>query len=65
MNTVQERNMHNAAVNAAAITRASIKARLGDAQALRWLLDQRNAGNPAAARAIEDLERAAAKASLN
>jgi hypothetical protein len=65
MNTLQERTMTNAGVNCAAVTRAAAKARLGDQQALRWLLDQRTAGNLAAARAVEDLERAAAKAGLN
>lgn len=57
--------MPNAAVNAAAVTRAAMKARFGDEVALRWLLDQRNAGNLAAGRAIEDIERMANKVSLN
>jgi hypothetical protein len=66
MNTLQERpTMTNSAVNCVAVTRAAAKARFGDQQALRWLLDQRTAGNQYAARAIEEIERAAAKAGLN
>ncbi len=57
--------MINSSVNCAAVPRAAAKARIGDQQALRWLLDQRSAGNAAAARALEEIERAAAKATLN
>jgi hypothetical protein len=43
--------------NPAAVTRAYFKARTGDQDALRWLMDQHRAGNSAATKAISDLER--------
>ena len=47
----------NNPVNGIAVIRAFAKARVGDAQALRWLIEQSKAGNVAAVRAIEDYQR--------
>ena len=55
MINTQERN--TLAVNPVAVTRAYAKARMGDMTALRWLIEQHQAGNVAATRAIQDLDR--------
>jgi hypothetical protein len=48
------RMMGNSAV---AVPRAFAKARMGDETALRWLIEQHQAGNTAATKALTDLER--------
>jgi hypothetical protein len=58
MNNLMERPNHSIAANGMAVSRAIAKARVGDAQALRWLNDQRAEGNHLAARALEDFQRA-------
>jgi len=59
MNNLMEKPTANAtsATMGMAVSRALAKARVGDAQALRWLLDQRTAGNFAAGRAVEEFQR--------
>ncbi len=57
MNNLMERSNHTIAANGIAVSRAVAKARVGDAQALRWLNDQRTAGNHLAARALDEYQR--------
>lgn len=57
MNNLMERSKAPNVVNSVAVTRALAKARLGDEQALRWLVDQRTAGNPVAAKALDEYRR--------
>jgi hypothetical protein len=57
MNTQMERSTITTAVNGMAVTRALAKARVGDAEALRWLIEQSKAGNVSAIRAIEEFQR--------
>jgi|GEM_PF-2843803 len=58
MNNLMERPTTTNAVNGMAVCRALAKARVGDAIALKWLMDQSAAGNNAAARAVEEFTRA-------
>lgn len=57
MNTLKERSNVHPQSNGIAVVRALAKARVGDEQALRWLMDQSKLGNLAALKALEDYER--------
>jgi len=63
MNQLIERTKTPNTMNSMAVTRALAKARLGDEQALRWLVDQRAAGSVVAARALDDYRRTSFKLS--
>jgi len=54
------RNINNTA-NCVAVTRALMKARSGDREALRWLMEQRTAGNAGAKRALDQYNAATAR----
>lgn len=63
MNTLLEQPKTGpSVVNSMAVTRALAKARLGDQEALRWLVEQRSAGSAVAARALDDYRRTQFKA---
>lgn len=62
MNNLMERSKANNPVNCMAVTRALAKARLGDQEALRWLVEQRSTGNQAASRALDEYRRTHFKA---
>lgn len=60
---IQERtNSRMMSSNPVAVTRAFAKARMGDETALRWLIEQHQAGNSSASKALADLERLLPKA---
>lgn len=59
MNQTLNRSSVNPAI---AATRALAKARLGDREALRYLVEQRDAGDVAATRALEQYNKATASA---
>ena len=61
MNHLMERTKAPNTMNSMAVTRALAKARLGDEEALRWLVEQRAAGNQVATRALDDYRRTSFK----
>jgi len=64
MYNLKEQPINPSVVGGMAASRALAKARVGDTQALRWLIEQREAGNHFAARAVAELVRAQSPQSL-
>ncbi len=56
MTTMMERPTVTSAANGMAVSRALAKARVGDAQALKWLMEQSKQGNMSAVRAIQEFQ---------